>query len=149
LEATQKLQRRIVFEKAIEVEEEETPVERVMDSIQHGGCEIDAAYAGPRLPPASETEAAKGKKYGIDLDFIGKMEEWFKAGKYLARRVVWEIVLGCFEACVQEGSLHEVVLQEEMTCDVIGDTHGKYFVHCVPLHEAEHYKGNTTTCYIC
>ncbi|KIM31122.1 hypothetical protein M408DRAFT_253902 [Serendipita vermifera MAFF 305830] len=55
------------------------------------------------------------------------MEEWFKAGKYLARRIVWEIVLGCFEACVQEESLHEVVLQEGMTCDVIGDTHGQYY----------------------
>lgn len=124
LEATQKLQRRIEFEKAIETEEEETAVERVMDTIRNGGCEVEASYTGPRLPEASAADAAKGKKFGIDAEFIEKMEEWFKSGKYLAKRIVWEIVLGCFEACVQEESLREVVLNENMTCDVIGDTHG-------------------------
>jgi serine/threonine-protein phosphatase 5 len=124
LEATQKLQRRIEFEKAIEMDEEESSVEHVLETIRHGGAEVEASYSGPHLPPASEEQAAKGKKYGISADFIKKMEEWFKAGKFLAKRYVWEIVLGCWEACVQEESLNEVVLEEGMTCDVIGDTHG-------------------------
>jgi len=149
LEATQKLQRRIEFEKAIEVDEEETPVERAMDSIRHGGCEIDATYAGPRLPPASEADAAKGKKYGIDAEFIEKMEEWFKAGKYLAKRIVWEIVLGCFQACVQEESLNEVILREGMTCDVIGDIHGRNIKLSLFSTGLSIAKANTTTCYTC
>jgi serine/threonine-protein phosphatase 5 len=124
LEATQKLQRRIEFEKAIEIDEEESSVEHVLEAIRHGGAEVEASYSGPHLPPASEEQAAKGKKYGISADFIKKMEEWFKAGKFLAKRYVWEIVLGCWEACVQEESLNEVALEEGMTCDVIGDTHG-------------------------
>ncbi|CAG7854684.1 Serine/threonine-protein phosphatase T Short=PPT [Serendipita indica DSM 11827] len=126
LEATQKLQRRIEFEKAIEQDEEETAVERVMEAIR-SGLDIESSYAGPRLPPASEEAAAKGKKYGINEEFITKMEEWFKAGKTLAKRVVYEIVLGCWDACLQEESLNEIVLEEGMTCDVIGDTHGQYY----------------------
>lgn len=124
LEATQKLQRRIDFEKAIELDEEETPVERVVEAIRSGGAEIEASYAGPRLPPAQGADAAKGKLYSIDENFLKEMEEWFKKGKGLARRVAWEIVLGCWDACVQEESLNEIVLEEGMTCDVIGDTHG-------------------------
>lgn len=129
LEATQKLQRRIEFEKAIGVDDEETPVEQVLETMRQGGCEIDNTYIGPKLPPASEVDAARGKKYGIDVDFITKMEEWFKSGKTLARRIVWEIVIGCYEACVQEESLNEVILKEGMTCDVIGDTHGYLHYH--------------------
>ncbi|KAG8803392.1 hypothetical protein FRC16_005589 [Serendipita sp. 398] len=135
LEATQKLQRRIDFEKAIETEDEESAVEHVLQTIQQGGCEIDAAYAGPKLPPASEEDAAKGKKFGISSEFIEKMEEWFKSGKNLPRRIAWEIVLGCWDACVQEESLNEVILDEGMTCDVIGDTHGQYYdlLHLISL----------------
>ncbi|KAG8860738.1 hypothetical protein FRB91_001002 [Serendipita sp. 411] len=135
LEATQKLQRRIDFEKAIETEDEESAVEHVLQTIQQGGCEIDAAYAGPKLPPASEEDAAKGKKFGISAEFIEKMEEWFKSGKNLPRRIAWEIVLGCWDACVQEESLNEVILDEGMTCDVIGDTHGQYYdlLHLISL----------------
>lgn len=107
------------------MDEEESAVERVIDAIRSGGVEIDKDYAGPVLPEANEEDKARGKKYGIDVDFIEKMAEWFKKGKFLAKRIVWEIVLGCWDACVQEESLNEIVLEEGMTCDVIGDTHGE------------------------
>lgn len=98
----------------------------MVETIRNGGCEIEATYEGPVLPAASEADATRGKRYGIDADFIQKMEEWFKAGKKLARRVAWEIILGCFDACIQEESLAEITLAEGMTCDVIGDTHGSF-----------------------
>ena len=97
----------------------------MVEAIRSGAAEVDKDYAGPRLPDANEEDKARGKKYGIDTEFIEKMEQWFKSGKFLARRIVWEIVLGCWEACVQEESLNEIVLEEGMTCDVIGDTHGE------------------------
>ena len=127
LEATQKLVRRIEFEKAIEVEEDQSPVERVEEIIHDGGCEVPNDYEGPKLPPARETDKVQGRKYGISREFIDEMTAWFKNGKTLAKRVVWEIVLGVWSACVQEESMTEVLLEESMTCDVIGDTHGQYY----------------------
>ena len=40
LDATQKLVRRIDFEKAIEIEEDQSPVEKVEETINDGGCEL-------------------------------------------------------------------------------------------------------------
>ena len=52
------------------------------------------------------------------------MIEWFKDGKTLPRRYVWEIVLGAYNQFIQEESLVELVLEDGVTCDVIGDVHG-------------------------
>ena len=71
---------------------------------------------------------ANGKRqptYGITKEFIGQMLEWFKSGKTLPRRYVWEIVLGCNAEMSKEQSLTEIVLEKGVTCDVIGDTHGR------------------------
>ena len=127
LEATQKLVRRIEFERAIEVEEDQSPVEKVEETINDGGCEVPKDYEGPKLPPPRESDKLQGRKYGISREFIDEMTAWFKNGKALAKRVVWEIVLGVWSACVQEESMTEVLLEEGMTCDVIGDTHGQYY----------------------
>lgn len=53
------------------------------------------------------------------------MIEWFKAGKTLPRRIVWEIVLGAYDCFCKEESLVNVDLAEGETCDVIGDVHGE------------------------
>lgn len=127
LEATQKLVRRIEFEKAIEVEEDQSPVEKVEETINDGGCEVPNDYEGPKLPPPRDGEKALGRKYGISREFIDEMTTWFKNDKTLAKRVVWEIVLGVWSTCVQEETMTEVLLEEGMTCDVIGDTHGQYY----------------------
>lgn len=52
------------------------------------------------------------------------MIQWFKDGKTLPKRYVWEIVLGAYEQFAKEESMVEVRLEEGMTCDVIGDVHG-------------------------
>lgn len=52
------------------------------------------------------------------------MIDWFKAGKALPKRYVWEIVLGAHEWFSNEESLVEVNIEEGVTCDVIGDVHG-------------------------
>lgn len=127
LDATQRLVRRIDFEKAIEMEEDQSPVEKVEETINDGGCELPNDYDGPKLPPPRDSDRARGRKYGISREFIDEMTAWFVKGKALAKRVVWEIILGVWSACVQEESMTEVLLEEGMTCDVIGDTHGQYY----------------------
>jgi serine/threonine-protein phosphatase 5 len=57
------------------------------------------------------------------------MIAWFKEGKNLPKRYVWEIALGCHEIFTKEESLVDVGLRDGVTCDVIGDVHG-IFVSC-------------------
>ncbi|KAG8909541.1 hypothetical protein FRC01_006869, partial [Tulasnella sp. 417] len=55
LEATQKLIKRMQFEAAIEMGEEESSIVRCQEVIKDGGCEIDRNYTGPmleKLPPS-------------------------------------------------------------------------------------------------
>ena len=53
------------------------------------------------------------------------MLAWFKEGKTLPRRYVWEIALGAYAHFVQEESLVNLVVEDGVTIDVIGDVHGK------------------------
>ena len=69
-------------------------------------------------------ETAEDGKYTITLEFVQAMIQWFKDGKALPRRYVWEIVLGAHSLFIKEQSLVELPLEEGMTCDVIGDVHG-------------------------
>lgn len=62
------------------------------------------------------------------------MIEWFKEGKTLPRRYVWEIVLGAFNLFAAEESLVKLDLEEGMTCDVIGDVHGTYSTYSLLFH---------------
>lgn len=102
-------------------------MDRCLEIIAEGGCDLtENNYTGPELPVVSTT--ADGKpKYGISLEFVEGMLEWFKSGKTLPRRYVWEVVLGCHSELVKEQSLTDLVLEEGATCDVIGDTHGMRF----------------------
>ncbi|OJA13066.1 hypothetical protein AZE42_01901 [Rhizopogon vesiculosus] len=119
--ATQKLVRRIEFEKAIEVEGEKNPVERCHEIIAEGGCDVEKAYAGPHL------SSAEDGKYVMTEEFIKGMIDWFKSGKNLPRRYAWEIILGAYSHFVKEESLVNLDVQEGMTCDVIGDVHGQFY----------------------
>lgn len=85
-----------------------------------GSCEVDKSYGGPKL------ELVDGN-YKITAEFVDAMLEWFKSGKTLHRRIVWEIVLGCYNELLKEESLTEIVLDQGVTCDVIGDIHGILF----------------------
>ncbi|KAJ7902034.1 phosphoprotein phosphatase [Mycena olivaceomarginata] len=120
LVATQKLIRKIQFEQAIEVEGEKSAVLRCQEIIADGGCEVEKTYAGPKLPFADG-------KYSITHEFVKEMIQWFKDGKALPKRYVWEIVLGAHEHFSKEESLVKVDLEEGVTCDVIGDVHGQYY----------------------
>ncbi|CAK5281798.1 unnamed protein product [Mycena citricolor] len=118
--ATQKLVRRIEFEKAIEVEGEKDALLRCQEIIAEGGCEVDKSYTGPKL---TLTEG----KYGITHGFIKEMIQWFKDGKALPKRYVWEIVFGAHDHFAKEDSLVSVDLADGVTCDVIGDVHGQFY----------------------
>jgi serine/threonine-protein phosphatase 5 len=54
------------------------------------------------------------------------MIQWFKDGKALPRRYVWEIVLGAFGHFAAEESLVDLDLEDGVTVDVIGDVHGAF-----------------------
>ncbi|KAI5121578.1 hypothetical protein M0805_000757 [Coniferiporia weirii] len=138
LETTQKLIRKAEFEKAIEMEEEKDAVERCKEIIAEQGCPLDKSYAGPQLPTTDD-----GKTYTISAAFLTDMIDWFKAGKALPRRFVWEIVLGAYALFEREESMVEVNLENGMTCDVIGDVHGQFydFLHLLSLtgHPSEQH----------
>ncbi|TFY81347.1 hypothetical protein EWM64_g2659 [Hericium alpestre] len=121
LESTQKLVRRIEFEKAIEMEEELTAVVRCRQIIEEGHCDVDKDYRGPKL------EVDESGKYHITLEFLRSMIQWFKDGKALPRRYVWEIVLAAHDQFASEDSLVDVRLDEGETIDVIGDVHGQFY----------------------
>ncbi|KAJ3571693.1 hypothetical protein NP233_g3592 [Leucocoprinus birnbaumii] len=118
--STQKLIRKIEFEKAIEMEEEKDAVTRCLEIIQEGGCDMDKSYGGPEL-------LYKDGKYGITLKFVRDMIQWLKDGKTLPKRYVWEIALGAHKAFASEESLVEVPIQDGITIDVIGDVHGQFY----------------------
>ena len=68
-------------------------------------------------------------------EFVEEMIKWFKDGKTLAKRYVWEIVFGAHEHFVKEESLVDVDIPEDVTIDVIGDVHGTHNVpiaRCIP-----------------
>ena len=56
--------------------------------------------------------------------FLQAMIDWFKDGKTLPKRYVWEIVLGAHEQFAKEQSLVNLDIEDGVTCDVIGDVHG-------------------------
>lgn len=121
LESTQKLVRKIEFEKAIEVEEEKSAVERCLEIIAEGACEVEKSYEGPKL------ETTEDGKFKITIEFVRSMMQWFKDGKSLPRRYAWEIVLGAHDHFVKEESLVDVKVDKGFTIDVIGDVHGQFF----------------------
>ena len=49
---------------------------------------MDKTYAGPELHVGADG------KYTVDAAFVRGLIAWFKDGKPLPRRYVWEIVLG-------------------------------------------------------
>ncbi|KAI0630342.1 Metallo-dependent phosphatase-like protein [Trametes polyzona] len=121
LDSTQKILRKVEFEKAIEMEEEKSAVERCLEIIAEGGCDVDKDYAGPVLPKNVDG------KYTITPEFVRNMIQWFKDGKNIPRRYVWEIVLGAHSHFEQEESLVTVDIEDGMTLDVIGDVHGQFY----------------------
>lgn len=95
-----------------------------------GGCDVEKTYTGPKLPFADG-------KHSITHEFVTEMIQWFKDGKALPKRYVWEIILGAHEHFSNEESLVKVDLEDGVTCDVIGDVHGMhpglFMPVCVPL----------------
>ena len=84
-----------------------------------GGCSISTTtYSGPQM-------AMEEGEYKITAEFIRDMLQWFKDGKLLPRRYVWEIIIGAYSKFQEEESLVSIDLNDGMTCDVIGDVHGR------------------------
>ncbi|RPD74291.1 protein phosphatase 5, partial [Lentinus tigrinus ALCF2SS1-7] len=121
LDSTQKILRKVEFEKAIEMEEEKSAAIRCYEIIAEGGCDVDKGYSGPVLPTGEDG------KYTITIDFLREMIAYFKEGKSIPRRYVWEIVLGAHSYFEKEESLVTLDVEDGMTVDVIGDVHGQFY----------------------
>jgi serine/threonine-protein phosphatase 5 len=115
LDATTKLVRRLDFEKAIASEDEEATSQRIQKLISEGACELDSSYTGPMLEKT-------GNGWKPSSKFIEEMLEWFKAGKTLPKRWIYEIILGCYEILKKEASLTEYTIPKGETCDVYAQT---------------------------
>lgn len=87
------------------------------------GVPMDTSYSGPKLT-STPIPNSKVENLSTTREFVEGMIEWFKAGKPLPKRYVWEIILGAYDAFMKEESLVDIVLEDGMTCDVIGDIHG-------------------------
>jgi serine/threonine-protein phosphatase 5 len=81
---------------------------------------VDKAYAGPKLDVDADG------KFKPSLNFIREMMQWFKDGKALPKRYVWEIILGADEHFRSEASLVDIPIPSGASCDVIGDVHGTF-----------------------
>ncbi|KAI0745788.1 Metallo-dependent phosphatase-like protein [Earliella scabrosa] len=121
LDSTQKILRKVEFEKAIEMEEEKSAVERCYEIIAEGTSAVDKVYTGPVLPTTEDG------KFTVNIEFVRKMIEWFKDGKSIPRRYVWEIILGAHSHFAKEESLVTLDVEDGQTVDVIGDVHGQFY----------------------
>ncbi|KAM5532863.1 hypothetical protein V8D89_013504 [Ganoderma adspersum] len=121
LDSTQKILRKVEFEKAIEMEEEKSAVLRCYEIIAEGGCDVEKGYTGPILPTNDDG------KFTINVQFMRDMIQLFKDGKSIPRRYAWEILLGAHSYFEKEESLVDVVIPDGQTIDVIGDVHGQFY----------------------
>ncbi len=119
LEETLKLIRRIEFEKAISVGEQEKISKKIIDMIKTDAVPMDKGYEGP-MPNYNEVDG----RYEPTKDFVEGLIEMFKDGGKLPRRLCWEIILGCKNAVEAELSMVETTIEKGVVCDVVGDTHG-------------------------
>lgn len=144
LEATQKLIRRIEFEKAIATTEGpavwETACTHLLENT--GGTLVDSKYAGPRIEDGEEDTNDKkdpfqrGKHLGkITEKFIDEMKEWFKGNNKLPLRYCWQIILGARRQFVKEATLVECKVEKDTRMTVYGDVHGQLFdfLHALTL----------------
>lgn len=120
LETTLKLIRRIEFEKAISVGDQETASSQIARLIKDGAVPFEKGNWNGPVPEYDEKEG----RYKVSREFVEGMIEEFKKGGKLPKRLVYEIVLGCKEALVKEKSLVDIKIEKGVHCDVVGDTHG-------------------------
>ncbi|WWD16915.1 hypothetical protein CI109_101347 [Kwoniella shandongensis] len=126
LQMTVKLIRRIEFEKAISIGETETTSSKCVSLIASGACNLDKSSQSADMPLPIIPDDPNAR-YKPTKEFVEGMVESFKKGGKVAKRVAWEIILGCKDVVEKEKSLVEVTIPEGVTCDVIGDTHGQFY----------------------
>lgn len=140
LDSTNKLIRRLAFEKAIKKDDEKpvsvTVAEYLFANDGSAGTAVPAGYEGPRIEPAptdaTEQERVTGR---ITQQFVSDLIEFFKSGGHLPLRFAWQIMLGAKFVLDAEPSLVEYEIPKGQTVDVVGDTHGQFydFVHLLTL----------------
>eukprot|EP01091_Cochliopodium_minus_P002550 TRINITY_DN1239_c0_g1_i1.p1 TRINITY_DN1239_c0_g1~~TRINITY_DN1239_c0_g1_i1.p1 ORF type:complete len:480 (+),score=155.71 TRINITY_DN1239_c0_g1_i1:28-1467(+) len=110
----QKEIKRILFEKAIEQEEEDP-----FKEIDLNNMKIDSSYAGPRI-----------KENGIDSEFVVEMIELFKNQKKIPLKYLFLILIQAREVLTKAKNVVEINIGENGIANqvtVCGDTHGQFY----------------------
>lgn len=112
LSEASKIHKRLEFEKAIATEDEKLAADTITEIINNGGCEIEEDYTGPTLQTPN---------------LIDSLINYFKQGKTLHKRVLWDLILTTMELFKKEQSLVDVDIPDNTHVTVFGDTHGQFY----------------------
>ncbi|KAI8385703.1 Metallo-dependent phosphatase-like protein [Blakeslea trispora] len=110
-----KIVRRMEFEKAIEHNDQKRSV---AENLDIDSIVVDDKYDGPRIN--EETKM-------IDLSFIEKMIEQFKAQKKIHKKYAFMILLAIRNYMYEAPSLIDVTIPEQGQLTVCGDVHGQFY----------------------
>ena len=112
--------RRQAFLKAIESEKGKPASETVGQEVKE--MVVDESYDGPRL-----VEGDGLGKVTVDVEFIKKLMEHFKAQNKLPRRYVYQLLLAILPLFRSLPSLIRVPIPADGKITVCGDVHGQYY----------------------
>lgn len=117
-----KLIRRLAFEKAIQVDDED------LFDMDLDGIRIEENYKGPIL------DFSDDKKFEVDDEFITKLIEFFQNGGKLPKKYIYGLLIKINEILNNEPVFNEISMNHKdknfINVDkftIVGDTHGQFF----------------------
>jgi len=121
-----KLIRKLAFEKAIQVDDED------LFNFSLEGLRVDDSYSGPKLNIEQEEEKIKLKD--VDDSFINQLITFFKNGGSLPKKYVYALLIKINEILTKEPAFNEISMDHKnenfINVDkftIVGDTHGQFF----------------------
>ncbi|XP_015119779.1 serine/threonine-protein phosphatase 5 [Diachasma alloeum] len=108
-----KIVKKIAFEKAISVEENQ---KNVADSIDLEAMTIDDDYTGPKLEDGKVT-----------VTFMQELLKWYKDEKKLPRKYAYKILLDVKIWFMAQPSLIDVSIPDDSKFTICGDIHGQFY----------------------
>lgn len=119
-----KLIRKIAFEKAIQVDEED------LFDLDLENLQIEDNYTGPTF----EISDYKDVNVEVNDDFISRLVEFFKKGQILPKKYVYALLITVNKILQKEPAFNEISMDHKnknfINVDkftIVGDTHGQFF----------------------